>query len=404
MNTIVLAVDRLHAGYVGAYGNTWIETPALDRLAFQSFVFDEFLVPSPGLEAVYRAYWQGLHPLLPSYGDTAVPALPGLLSASLSTALLTDEPHLARPGLANGFGAVVEIDEPPCEDMADEVHETHLARVFARLVDWLDSARPPLFLWCHMRGMGGPWDAPIGFRGRYVEPGDPEPLCTADLPDRILTADDDPDELLAITQAYAGQVTLFDECLGGLMEFLDGGPLAQDTLLVVLSPRGFPLGEHGRVGVAHEALYGELLQVPLLMRLPHGLGAAGRCHGLACPADVRTTLLDWHGLAPPPEASWALSLLPVAREDAPLPRDRLCLVRGESERAIRTPAWYLRQSDKPELFAKPDDRWEANDVADRCPGVADEMLQAFQQFDELLRAGKLGELPPLPEVLRVGLE
>jgi hypothetical protein len=27
-----------------------------------------------------------------------------------------------------------------------------------------------------------------------------------------------------------------------------------------------------------------------------------------------------------------------------------------------------------ELYAKPDDRWEANEVADRCPGVVDEML------------------------------
>ena len=41
MNAICLVIDRLHAGYVGAYGNTWIETPAMNRLASQSFLLDQ---------------------------------------------------------------------------------------------------------------------------------------------------------------------------------------------------------------------------------------------------------------------------------------------------------------------------------------------------------------------------
>ena len=49
MNAICLVFDRLHAGYLGAYGNSWIETPAFDRLASQSFLFDRALIDSPEL-------------------------------------------------------------------------------------------------------------------------------------------------------------------------------------------------------------------------------------------------------------------------------------------------------------------------------------------------------------------
>ena len=70
MNGLCLILDRLHAGYVGAYGNSWIETPELDGLAARSFLFDQCLVDSPRLETLYRSYWQGWHALLgPPPGD-----------------------------------------------------------------------------------------------------------------------------------------------------------------------------------------------------------------------------------------------------------------------------------------------------------------------------------------------
>ena len=66
MNAICLVFDRLHAGYVGAYGNSWIETPSFDRLASQAFLFDRALIDSPELERLYRSYWQGWHALCPA--------------------------------------------------------------------------------------------------------------------------------------------------------------------------------------------------------------------------------------------------------------------------------------------------------------------------------------------------
>ena len=93
-----------------------------------------------------------------------------------------------------------------------------------------------------------------------------DPSDAAAVPSRVLDDDYDPDELLLMSQAYAGQVSLLDTCVGGLIEFLDAGPPGDETLLLLLSSRGFPLGEHRLVGSRGETLNGELVHVPLLIR------------------------------------------------------------------------------------------------------------------------------------------
>ena len=46
MNVVVVVLDSLRKDHVGAYGNRWIETPNLDRLAGESLVFERALPES----------------------------------------------------------------------------------------------------------------------------------------------------------------------------------------------------------------------------------------------------------------------------------------------------------------------------------------------------------------------
>jgi arylsulfatase A-like enzyme len=405
MNAICLVVDRLHAGYLGAFGNTWIDTPAVDRLAAEGFVFDSMLIDSPRLDRLYRSYWHGWHALKPDEPPADRPSLVGVLrQADVATALLTDEPQLAGHPLAGEFDELLEVEPAWQAEGVDQLDQTRLAAGVVAAIDWLQSARPPFLLWCHLAALGTTWDAPQEFRRAYWEPGDPEPPESAEVPDRMLSEQFDPDELLAVTQAYSGQVTAMDACLGALAEYLRGDRAGRDTLLVLTSTRGFPLGEHRRVGPCDEALYGELVHVPLVMRFPGGLGAAGRSHALVEPADLWATLLDWWQAGPPPASPTAESLMPVVREQATVLRDRLCIGGGPGQRAIRTPAWYLLETPKPELYVKPDDRWEINDVAVRCPEVVECLQDALEQYVQTLPTGRVADLPPLGEVLREGLE
>ncbi len=269
MNAICLVIDRLHRGFLGAYGNTWIETPAFDRLAAESFVFDQMLVDSSRLGPLYRSFWQGLHALAPAMDNR--PTLPALLrEAGVHCTLLTDDRAVIEHPLAIEFDDCIQIDPPWQSQMAAEgaYEETHLARCFLQIVDWVQTARRPFFLWCHLGSLGTTWDAPQECRERYWDESDPPLLSTADVPDRMLPQGFDPDELLVYTQAYAGQIALLDTCLGGFLDVLDELPAAHKTLLALTASRGLPMGEHLRLGPCDEALHGELVHVPLVLRFP----------------------------------------------------------------------------------------------------------------------------------------
>jgi hypothetical protein len=405
MNAICLVIDRLHVGYLGAYGNCWIETPAVDRLASAAVVFDQALIDSPRLESLYRSYWRGWHALCPAAPAEGRPTLPALLGdAGVSTTLLTDEQAVARHPLAADFDELIEIDPPWQVQGARKIEQTHLARCFVQMIDTLESVRGPFLLWCHLAGLGLCWDAPLEFRRAYWEPGDPQPPTSADVPEKMLPQDHDPDEVWGLCQAYAGQVSLLDTCLGALLEFLQGAAAGSETLLVLTSPRGFSLGEQRRIGPCDEALYSELVHVPLVLRFPDRFAATARSQALVEPADLWATLLDWWGVAGHSDSPTAGSLLPIVRQQSDTLHDRLCIAGQGTQRAIRTPAWYLRAAGQPELFAKPDDRWEVNNVAVRCQEIVECLLDALAQYERTVQRGRASDLPLLGDVLIRGLE
>ena len=282
-SVICLVIDRLHAGYLGAYGNTWIRTPAFDRLAAESFVFDRAIVDSPDLTAGYHSLWLGTHVLCQKPGDVTSAALPTRLAAAgKQTILLTDEHEIATHPLAEMFAEQIVVSDGDRQsprarqEIVESVDESDAAAFFAAAGDFLGSARSPYFLWLHTGTLGRVWDAPLEFREQYTDEDDPPPSHSSEVPNRLLPEGYDPDELVAISHAYAAQVTLLDELVGSLLEALESTKGAKDTLLMLFSPRGFPLGEHRRVGPMDDALYAELVHVPWMIRFPNGrAGAVG---------------------------------------------------------------------------------------------------------------------------------
>ncbi len=398
MNAICLVLDCLHTGFLGPYGNTWIHTPAWNRLAAEAFTFDFATADSPLLDVACRSYWQFTHALA-APGQEAPSFADRVREAGITPVLMTDDPRVAAHRLAGDFEQVVAIERPAPPQVAEQLDETHFAWCFAQLVDWLEQAPEKYVLWCHLSGLGAVWDAPMDYREAYADADDPEPYGGAELPERRLPPDHDPDEVLGFVHAYAGQVSLLDICLGGLLNWLDDRP----TVLAVAGARGFPLGEHGRVGLCDVPLYGELVHVPLLLRTPDRSGAALRSRALVQPADLSATLVDLVGIHAPVE-EFGASLLPVVRGERERVRDAVVLAGTGSERAIRTPAWYLRAVEPPELFVKPDDRWEANNVASRCGEVAEELQEALTQACKTPIAPQNLQIPQLSDLLLFGLE
>lgn len=395
MNIICLVVDRLHVGYLGCYGNTWISTPEFDRLAAESLTFDQAMTDSPDLATVYESFWLGRTALEQS-AQRAVSrrSFAKLLSsAGLRCALMTDDEQLIGHPLAADFGecTLMRSDEAggSSEEAApaDEIGGTRLAVCFAEATDWLSRASSPFCLWLHIGSIGAIWDAPLTLRNQYADLDDPQPPAGANVPNEMLPQDYDPDSLLGVCQAYAGQISLLDTCLGGLMEAIRQSPARDETLFAMTSARGFPLGEHRRIGPVDDALYGELVHTPLWLRFPDGRGAAARTQGLVLPADLSQTLLGWSRAG-----SWPGGAIDIAAlEDSNQPgRDRACVISPRGERALRTASWHARflpdEGDtgqvSGELYAKPDDRWEVNDVSGRCAGILESMSQAWRDAQQ----------------------
>lgn len=398
-NVIVVVIDRLGAGYLGPYGNTWVETPGFNRLASESVLFEHSIADTPAVEGAYRSWWLGTHAMCDA-SAAGVPELPrAAVEAGVLSTLLTDDSQLSRHPLAHGFTQVIHLTSSSAREPVARVEESQLGQFFAAAMEWLSGASSPFLLWLHARGMGGAWDAPRDFRERFADDEDPLPPDFVDPPDRALGSDLDADALWGATQAFAGQVLLLDTCLGALLDALEHFPFGKQTLLALTSPRGFPLGEHGYLGPCGDQLFGEVLHTPLLLRFPNRAGACQRVHALIQPGDLYCTLADWLGLARH-RPDWGRSLSELVEGEVNWRRECACSL-GAAERSIRTPAWFLRQGPggRAELYAKPDDRWEVNEVAGRCQDVVEQLAAALDQFHQLAKAGRLADLPALPPSL-----
>ncbi len=424
-NVLCLVIDRLHAGFIGAYGNTWITTPHLNDLAADGFVLDRAMIDSPRLEILYRSYWRGLHAMAPDETPTSASLPETLTVAGYHTALWTDDRAVGEAPLAGGFREREFLDFPAPETVAESIEDTQLAQFMAAVAERLPDLPEPFCCWIHISSLGRAWDAPLDFRNQYADEDDPPPPKFCVPPRLILPAEFDPDELLGLAHAYAGQVTLLDLCLGSLLDPFNDGPRGERTLVALLSARGLPLGEHGRVGdfsdaglQADEPLYGELTHVPWIVRSPEQGTKGDRSQALVQPPDLFATIAQWTGLS----AATALnpagrgrSLMPLMTGEVESIRDRACIASADHERGIVTPAWYLRYREvgdakgaaddsHAELFVKPDDWFEANEVAGRCPEVVAEMQTALREFVQACQAAETTQLTPLPENLIRGQE
>jgi len=184
---------------------------------------------------------------------------------------------------------------------------------------------------------------------------------------------------------FAAQLTLLDRSLGRLLEAVE-----PDRAVLVAGVRGMPLGLHdwmGGAGLATEERlpYGESIHVPAIIVDAAGRMAGQRYGGLVIPADLGATAADLAGVTGHPirDEPWqGRSCADLFAAWRHAPRDRI-VTRAVGADAIVTPGWHLISGAgcgtgrRPMLFAKPDDYFERNDVADRCGGVVEELLAAL---------------------------
>ncbi len=191
MNVVCLVVDGLQAGYLGCYGNTWVETPEIDRLAAEAFCFDQALLATPDLKSQYpQLWWNAQHPYQTAHaqieprpttqpagetGQTEEARCPLLLKYLTQTGVfleLVSDDELVVAAAEEWFDETVTVDPQPTDQMAPSVDQTQLAEFFAVACDRIQhrlAQDQPFLLWLHCQALTRVWDAPWTLRLQYVE-------------------------------------------------------------------------------------------------------------------------------------------------------------------------------------------------------------------------------------------
>ncbi len=492
MNVIVIVCNGWHLGYLGAYGNSWIETPHLDRLATEGIVFDHHFPENLTTIPTRRSWWTGKYgfPSADS-GWTALrpdeEILPDLLwQSGVRSALISDVPFLreAGQGFGRGFDEVrwirgsgydpyIRADDPRAKGVtlsdeprlrlpdlgddddpeyvelwtkrweqflrnrkvlkSDREENTGAARTVSASIEWLEKRgdeKDPFVLWVDIFSPHGPWDVPEPYKDMYAAV-DPDEFEAGEEGDLVEEDDETPDdleevtplidvpagavgdvldeaELLRLRRTYASAATMVDAQLGRLFEAIRATGRSEDTLVVFTSDQGEPLGEHGFVRRFRPWLYEELIHTPLIIRLPKAEFGGSRKQQLVQTVDLLPTILAAVGVKAP-EGVHGHDLLPLIRGKKTKVRDYACLGMDVEEFAIRTHLWHMVlpievDPDDPdrgaELYRKPEDRWDQNNVADLHADVADHLELILRRFVQAVERDDLSNLTALKDVAR----
>jgi len=158
------------------------------------------------------------------------------------------------------------------------------------------------------------------------------------------------------------------------------------------------------------------VQVPLALRFPDGFGATVRSDALLQPFDVTRLLYEWLDLPLPDilqnTAATGPNMLDLIREEPQKLRDRVLIVASSDETEIShvascfvTPSWFLAEltpstdesGGKFALYVKPDDRWDVNNVADRCAEIVEQLDAERDDLSRRLITNNAQRGEPLPD-------
>jgi len=374
MNFVVIVSDTFRRDHLGCYGNDWIHTPNIDRLASESVVFDRAYAASFPTVPNRRDVLTGRFTF--TYSDWA-PLPPDELviaevlgQAGYVTMMILDTPHIVARGFnfQRGFQGWEWIrgqehdewrtsprdPELPCapeklrlpfstvkqylRNVSERRSEADyfVARTMARAAEWLEgnAGSKPFFLYVDTFDPHEPWDPPQWYVDLYDPGYEGEEVI---YPQYAVCDFLSEAELKHVRALYAGEVTLVDAWVGRLLKRIDELGLRDDTTVIFTTDHGFYHGEHGLIGksilsgeyYSSAPLYEEVARIPLMVRVPGQ--AAGRRTAFAQPPDLMPTMLDLGGVEIP-ETVQGESLVPILRgerdESRPLAITSPTLIHG----------------------------------------------------------------------------
>jgi len=276
-NVVLFVLDAVRADRLGSYGSRRGLTPHLDAFAGEALVFEDALAQSSWTRPAVASLLTGVGPLahgvhterqyLPEGGTTLAERLIEAGYRTVGFSAMTDVGPAS--GLDQGFETFVLLPEEQA------------AAAFERALLWIGSVgrQGAFFAYVH--------SAPeTAYRAALAR------AAAARGPRRAAL-------VAALPDLYDAEVAAGDQRFGRLVEALRQAGVYDNSLIVVVSDHGEAFGEHGHLGHSGN-LHGELLAIPLLVKLP-GEKEGRRIAAPAQQIDVVPTVLGRLGLQVPPE-------------------------------------------------------------------------------------------------------
>ena len=355
-NLLYIFTDQQRADTLACYGNRQIETPALNGLAEDSFVFENAYVSQPVCSPARATMLTGLWPHtagvpscnVPLAAD--VPTIAEMLPGDYDTAFM-GKWHLGdeifpQHGFRTWVGTedqyrrgyseserLAEVSDyhhfladkghtPDMELLGQEVFSRHYAASLPEECTkaWYLGERASEYI----RKQG---DDPFALCVSYLEPHPPhtgplndyydpdslpagpafmrQPPFDAPLLVRLMAAFYMQSENYgldlrteagwrALMARYWGNITLVDRSVGKILKALEESGKADDTIVVFTSDHGELMGDHGILGKT--LMYEESIKVPMLLRAPMVDQPPRRVGGRFSHIDLVPTLLELLGI------------------------------------------------------------------------------------------------------------
>ncbi|HEY7161425.1 MAG TPA: sulfatase-like hydrolase/transferase, partial [Acidobacteriota bacterium] len=367
-NLVLVTIDTLRADHLPAYGYSKIRTPNLDRLANESFVFEDVIAQVPMTLPSHTCILTGLLP--PAHGvhdnagfilDPKVNTLAETLksnnykTAAFISAFILD----SQFGLDQGF----DLYSDNFSLIKANVDSTHVSRradeTELEVEPWLrKNSDQKFFLWVHYYDPHDPYDPPEPYKTEYA------------------------------SAPYDGEIAYTDHVFGKLYDLLDELQLKEKTIVVMTGDHGEGLGDHKEQ--THSIfIYNATQHVPLMIRLPKI--KPKRIKGVVSHIDLVPTILEWLGIQPDQKIQ-GKSLIPLiagkdhssrsAYSESIFPQ----LHYGFSPlKRITTEQYEYIDAPKPELYDSLNDPGELKNLINEKSEIAKAL---HKQLDEILKSSQ----------------
>jgi arylsulfatase A-like enzyme len=345
-------MDSLNRHYISPYGESWIQTPNLDRLAARSVVFDNHWCGSMPCMPARRELMTGrLNFLETPWGpieswDECMPSV-ARNGSGIHSHMITDHYHyfhiggdgyhdlfdsweLERGQEGDKWRPVIETPSPPNGARGKGVHrepywrnrammdpEDDLSyptpRSFQHAADFVDLNHDADNWHLHLEVFDPhePFDSPQRYRDMYNDTWQ-KPLYNWPAYDRLDPELDDDEAVQHIRRRYAATLTMADTWLGTFLDAMDRHDMWKDTTVILTTDHGHLLGEHGYWAKNYMFDYAHLARIPLMVASPDA--RPGRRDALTATIDLAPTILDLHS-AQPLAGAHGKSIAPLLKDD-----------------------------------------------------------------------------------------